>query len=131
MPAPKGHARYGGRVKGTPNKSSLLVKEALEQLGVDPIEVLAMFARGDWQALGYDSDKIATSHSEFGTTYKYTIDPAIRAKCAMDLVGYVYSKRKAIDIAMEVSGRSEEIRSLPKEEQIKMLEAGLAKLKNG
>jgi hypothetical protein len=49
----------------------------------------------------------------------------------MDLVGYVYSKRKAIDIAMEVSGRSEEIRSLPKEEQIKMLEAGLAKLKNG
>lgn len=29
MAAPKGHARYGGRKKGTPNKLSLSVKESV------------------------------------------------------------------------------------------------------
>lgn len=40
MPAPKGHPRYGGRKKGTPNKRSLAALEIFEANDFDPVQKL-------------------------------------------------------------------------------------------
>lgn len=47
MAAPKGHKRYGGRAKGTPNKVTASVKEGLELAwqGIGGVEHLTAWAR--------------------------------------------------------------------------------------
>ena len=56
MAAPKGHERYGGRTKGTPNKANASVKEALETAfeSIGGIQFLAEWAKtqpGDFYKL--------------------------------------------------------------------------------
>jgi hypothetical protein len=43
MAAPKGHARYGGRKAGTPNKRTSVL-EKCEELGLDPFKEMARIA---------------------------------------------------------------------------------------
>lgn len=55
MPAPKGHAKWGGRKKGSLNKARQLVLDLVkEKCGTTPAEVLAEAmldpARRDWAA---------------------------------------------------------------------------------
>jgi len=83
MAAPKGHKRYGGRVAGTPNKSTINLSEIAERVGVDPFEILLLFAKGDYKALGYSEP----------------IEQSIRAKCASDACQYLHSKKKALEVS--------------------------------
>lgn len=102
MAAPKGHKRWGGRAKGTPNASTLPLEAKAKELGVDPFEILLLFAAGDWKALGYQEEQAPSGFSKEGVVYKYTIDPSVRSKAAAEVCSYLYAKRKALEVSQEV-----------------------------
>ena len=54
MAAPKGHARYGGRTKGTPNTSTSL-SIRLTHLGLDPVDTAVRIIQKKTTS---DSDKL-------------------------------------------------------------------------
>lgn len=87
-----------GRQKGTPNRNTEALQDKCKQLGVDPLDVLLMFAKGDWAALGYASEDV--------------ISAELRQKSAADAAKYIHAQRKAVEhnIPPEVA------------EQLKMLE---------
>ena len=73
--------KYGGRVKGTPNKSSQTIMDKLSDLNCDPIEGMATIARK------------AMDEGEFilaGTMYR-------------ELAQYVAPKRKSVEMNTHVS----------------------------
>ena len=72
--------KTGGRVKGTPNKTTLAVAERLEAIGCDPIEGMARIAM------------------DINTP----ID--VRAKLYSELAQYIAPKRKAIEHSGEARG---------------------------
>ena len=74
IPRPKGLAKTGGRVRGTPNRKTELVAKTLAKLGCDPIEGLALIA--------LDPET----------------KPEVEVRCLSELAQYVYPKRKAVDI---------------------------------
>ena len=91
------------RLKGTKNKKTFQAEELAKELGVDPLEILLLTAKGDWKALGYDSSVIICEKEEGngrGQFMKYTISPELRAQCAKDACKYLYSQKQA----MQVSG---------------------------
>lgn len=89
--------KYGGRTKGTPNKSTLPLKQKAEELGIDPFKILLLFAEGDWQALGYKEEQFISSANDNGTYYKYTIDPSVRKTAAKEACEFIFPKLKAIE----------------------------------
>lgn len=90
-----GSPKHGGRKKGTPNRDRAPVIQKARELGIDPFEVLLLFAAGDWQRLGYEAEKII-KYSKDVQNEEYTIDPAVRMKAAAEACQYLYPKRKAI-----------------------------------
>lgn len=85
-----------GRKKGTPNKDKAPVREMATRLGVDPLEILLLYAKGDWKSLGYESEKI-TVYSKDYSNEKYVIDPAVRMSAAADACRYMYPQLKQIE----------------------------------
>jgi hypothetical protein len=70
---PKGQPKSGGRKKGTPNRTSLALREKLEAIGCDPGEGLAKIAEDLKTPL------------------------ALRLQAYSMLMPYVYARRKATD----------------------------------
>jgi hypothetical protein len=96
MAAPKGHPRYGGRKKGTPNKKDSTLALKSKELGIDPFEILLLFAKGDWEALGYPAATFVKEGSTFVNEELY-IKPETRARAAAEAAQYIYPKLKAIE----------------------------------
>jgi hypothetical protein len=69
--------KTGGRVRGVPNRKTQELAAKLAKLGCDPVEALAKIA--DDRATPLD----------------------IRVTCYRELAGYLYPKRKAVDVAHE------------------------------
>lgn len=93
--------KHRGRAKGTPNKRTQHLLDKAEELGVDPFEVVLLFAKGDWRALGYKSEYQEKSAGG-GATYKeLTITPELRQKSAADACKYLYPQRKAVDVTSD------------------------------
>lgn len=112
--------RYGGRQKGSKNKVNLNAQERAEELGVDPLEILLMIAKGDVEGLGYDKDSMGIS-----------LD--LRMKAAQEVMQYILPKRKAVEhtgvVNLELSKKAEEFAQLPRDEQIRLAEAEVLRLK--
>lgn len=85
-----------GRPKGSVNKKTQELMDKAAELGVNPFEILLLFAKGDYEALGYEKYQF----KRFGENVveELTISPDLRAKCAEKACEYLYSKRKAIEI---------------------------------
>jgi hypothetical protein len=66
--------KTGGRAAGTPNKRTQYLQQRLEVLGVDPVMGLAAIANDESAPL------------------------ELRASVQMDLMTYLYPKRKALDL---------------------------------
>lgn len=66
--------KTGGRAAGTPNKRTQDLQLRLETLGVDPVSGLAAIAMDDSAPL------------------------ELRARVQMDLMSYLYPRRKALDV---------------------------------
>lgn len=90
-----GHAKKGGRQKGTPNKSSAALKDQIEKaLGGDlPSEIIKRIL---------------------------SMDPEKAVAPLLDLMGYIYPKRKAVEHSSSLTPdeieRLEEFSKLPDEE---------------
>lgn len=70
-----------GRKKGSRNKKTAAVKEFLEDMGFNPVERLANFARGDHVALDLE----------------YAIPLDIQIRCLIELLKYVHPQLKSIE----------------------------------
>jgi hypothetical protein len=96
--ANKDGSKSGGRSKGTPNKKTLKAQDLAERLGVDPLEILLLFAKGDWKALGYNKGTYTRMFGDGGSIEVEVIDPDLRAKAAIAAVKHLYPSLKAIEI---------------------------------
>lgn len=101
MPRPEG----AGRKKGTPNKNTAPLKMKAIELGIDPFEILLLFAKGDWKKLGYKNEMLFTTTQKGDVNEEYTIQPAVRARAAAEACSYLHSKRKAIEIVDDQGNR--------------------------
>jgi hypothetical protein len=95
MPGAKKPAGSGRR-KGTPNRNVLPLIEKAQKLGIDPFEILLLFANGDAESLGYPACKIPNS-SDRGLGEANCISIDQRLKAASEACQYLYPKRKAIE----------------------------------
>lgn len=114
--------KTGGRKKGIPNKTTIQLEERARALGVDFFEIICLFAKGDWQALGYTEERYVTGSNDHGTFHKYTIDPAIRAKCALDGANFLYPKRKAVEMSSDPENPIDFVAKLDKEEMKELIQ---------
>lgn len=93
-----------GRPKGTPNFQTKPLLEIAEKLGCNPFEILLHFAKGDWEALGYDNSVYVRESSDgTTTTLGYTITPEVRAKAAIEACKYLFPQKKAIQLDSTVT----------------------------
>lgn len=87
-----------GRKKGTPNKEVVPLLEKCAELNCDPFEILLLFAKGDWRALGYPSPERVKTVTESGFEITEDIISAdLRASSAKEACQYIHPKRKAIE----------------------------------
>lgn len=95
--------KYGGRAKGTPNRTALPLQQLAEKLGCNPFEILCRFAIGDAKGLGYSSDIILKHNQKGDTVEQPLIAPELRVKAASEAAQYLYPKRKAIEHSGEIT----------------------------
>lgn len=96
---PKG-AKFGGRQKGTPNKATAAAQEVAARLGVDPFEVLLLFAKEDWKALGYEAREKERFNAAGSTTFEFIISPELRQRAAEKACEYLRPKLKAMEVSI-------------------------------
>lgn len=108
--ADKDGNKTGGRSKGVKNKTTQELHEIAERLGVNPFEILLLFAAGDSEALGCNvGNKFSQEFAEFLDEDQLKtvrdleekilspITPELRQKAAKDACEYLFPKRKAIE----------------------------------
>lgn len=105
---PKGK-KFGGRKKGTPNKSSLRVEEIAQRLGCDPFEILCNFANGDWKRLGYENECYFSEKPDGAVKMNYVINPEMRLTAAKEAVKYLHAQKKAVELSTDPEGRGIQI----------------------
>lgn len=93
-----------GKPKGAKNKSTQLVEETAARLGLDPFEILCLFAKGDWKALGYDAEMYFVEKAEGAVTGHYVVTSEMRLKAAQEACKYLYSTKKAVEISTGEDG---------------------------
>ena len=99
--------KHKGRAKGTQNKRTKLVEEIAERLKVDPFEIMMLYAKGDWKALGYESEVILVESGEGDgskISMKYIISPELRSQNAQAAARYLYAHKQAVDPATGDAG---------------------------
>lgn len=87
-----------GRQKGTPNKRTTELAQKAEELNIDPFEVILLYAKRDWKALGFTSPTV-TKASKNGTYEVDTISAEMQLSAASEAAQYLYPKRKATEIS--------------------------------
>lgn len=87
-----------GRKKGSRNKRGLELVEMAQELGVEPFEIMLLFAKGDWKALGYKQETYVTSDGPKGTSYKNYIEPETRLDAAAHCSKYLYPQLKSVEV---------------------------------
>lgn len=92
-------AKTGGRKKGTPNKRTMMLQDLLDKNDLDPI-------RGIIESL-QDLDGI----SAFSNSEKITIAKE-KASIYLELLQYLYPKRKAIELGEETRDLINEVYDL-------------------
>lgn len=87
--------RDSGRRPGQPNRDTLRLKELVDRLGCDPIEVLARVAMGDAVGLGLLPVGSPAADAQLA------LPISLRVKAASELAGYIWPKRKALEVSMD------------------------------
>lgn len=92
--------KTGGRTKGTPNKERHNALALVDELGVDPIRVMLLIAKGDWKALGYEAP-VSIKIGKNGESYsEEVISLTHRLTACADVAPYLYPKLKSIEHKM-------------------------------
>jgi hypothetical protein len=111
-----------GRPKGSINKDRQSVLDKATALGVDPLQVLLLFAKGDAEGLKLKPGEEVTADQ--------------RLKAATEASQYLYAKRRAQEISgpngepvEEFVRQAKEFESMSKEQLIHIVEEELSKIK--
>lgn len=94
--------KFGGRVKGTPNKDTVNLEIIAAKCGKSPFEILCLIANADWKALGYDSPQTIVQTKQGGRVMIDRINIVDRREAASEAAQYMYSKRKAVEVNASV-----------------------------
>lgn len=78
---------------------TLFVENMAREMGIDPFEILLLYAAGDWKKLGYKSETVIKQYGE-SVQEEYTISPELRMSAAGKCCEYLYPKRKATEISI-------------------------------
>jgi hypothetical protein len=81
----------------------------MEQLGVDPFEILLFFAKGDWKSLGYEQATRTYFTAAGIEAEEEIIKPELRMQAAKEACQYVLPKRKATEMTITDEARMKEI----------------------
>lgn len=73
-----------GKRKGTKNKNTVLVEETAARLGIDPFEVLCLFAKRDFRALKLKKNDVSAE---------------AQLKAAVTACKYLYSQKRSVEIS--------------------------------
>lgn len=101
-----------------------MIEATIERLEIDPFEVLCLFAKGDWESLGY-SGETKISFTAAGIEFdEYLIPPELRFSAAKEAAKYVYSQKKAVEHTSvnSLEGMNPEQRLEAMKHAVKMLE---------
>jgi hypothetical protein len=92
------------------------------------MEVLLLFAKGDWEALGYES-KTKTKFSGDNQWEEEVISTSDRIQAAKETVQYMYAKLKTIEVVKENSfdGMTLEEKLLAMKEAVAVMEKMVTK----
>ncbi len=101
----KGKPRHpdAGRRAGTKNKRTEEAQALCERLGVDPLEILLLMAKGDWKALGYEDKQKLIPIGDGQTLLVDRIDEQLRQKAAKDALPYVRPQLKSVELTGEAA----------------------------
>ena len=78
MAAPKGHARYGGRAKGTRNKRTTELQSEIAASGLDPVKYLLQ-VMGDEKADVDRRDRAAVAVAPYVAPRLASIDATVKS----------------------------------------------------
>ncbi len=103
MPRPsKGERTPGsGRKPGVSNKKTIEAESIAERLGCNPLEVLINFAKGDWKALGYDSEVYHMEKPDGSVKMGFVITPDQRITAASQACKYIYPQKKTVEVSAD------------------------------
>ena len=93
-----------GRKKGSLSKRTVAAMEIADRLKCDPFEVLIHFAKGDWKALGYDSEVYHLEKPDGSIKMGFVITPEMRITAAKDACRYLYPTKAAVTVSSEDKG---------------------------
>lgn len=86
------------RQKGTKNRKTLEVEEIASKLKCNPFEVLCLFAKGDWKALGYENELYFIEKPDGQVKMGYVVTPEMRLQGAKEAAKYLYSQKRAVEV---------------------------------
>ena len=86
-----------GSRKGIPNKRSAQLDEVARRLKCDPFELLLLFAKGDWKALGYENECYFAEKADGSVKMGYVISPETRMYAAKEAIKYLHAQKKAVE----------------------------------
>ena len=90
----------GGRKKGVPNKNSLSVELRCQELGVDIVEGLVAFYKGDYEFLGLP-ETIVKPGFQGVEIDELSISADLRLKALSLLAKYIFPTKKAIEHSID------------------------------
>lgn len=85
-----------GRPHGSINKRRRDLHDLATKLNIDPFEILLLFAKGDWQTLGYN-EEFDKKFTDSGITYERVISPELRKSSARDACKYLYPELRSVE----------------------------------
>lgn len=93
-----------GRPKGSKGKIQMQARELAQQMGVDPLEILLLFASEDWEALGYEEAFEVRYLKDGSQRNMPVIPPQMRLDAAKEATKYIYPTQKAVEFTGENAG---------------------------
>lgn len=89
------------RPKGVPNRKTTELQEIAERIGVNPFEILCLFAKEDWKGLGYEKATYTKVFQDGGTMEIERISPELRFQAAKEASKYLFPQRKAVELSTQ------------------------------
>lgn len=93
-----------GRPKGSKNEITTLASVIAARMNYDPFEALINFSRGDWKALGYESDVYHMEKPDGSVKMGYVVTPQMRLDATKEAMKYIYPTQKSVEIKTGDSG---------------------------
>jgi len=91
--------RGPGRPKGSKSKYETDVQYLAAKLDINPLEIVMLFAKGDWKALGYEADRYEIETASGNVKQVFVITPNMRLEAAKEASKYLFSQKKAVEIS--------------------------------